>query len=127
MYQVVVSLLDPFLLLFLATTCAIANLWRKRRETSARLWFVTASFAGLVVVCTPAVGHMALGSLEWAYPPRTRRPPNVEAALNPNYGATPETVVAWRRTFITTARPAWSPSPADRMTRSQPVPVSPRP
>jgi uncharacterized SAM-binding protein YcdF (DUF218 family) len=66
---------------FLATACAIANLWRKRPERPRGLWFVTASFAGLAVVCTPLLGRLAIGSLEWAYPPRTRRPPQVEAIV----------------------------------------------
>jgi uncharacterized SAM-binding protein YcdF (DUF218 family) len=35
---------------------------------------VTAAFAALTLFCTPAVSHLALGSLEWRYPPLEQRP-----------------------------------------------------
>jgi uncharacterized SAM-binding protein YcdF (DUF218 family) len=47
---------------------AVANLWRNRRETRRRLLLVSIPLVLLVIVCIPAVGYVALGTLEWPYP-----------------------------------------------------------
>jgi uncharacterized SAM-binding protein YcdF (DUF218 family) len=77
----ITSLLHPYTILSLLTALAIANLWRKRRETRRRLVLVTALFAALIILSTPAVGHLALRTLEGQFPPLSRRPPGVGAIV----------------------------------------------
>jgi len=81
MYRLLVNLLDPFLLLYLVTALALVNLWRNRAETRGRLLLLSVPFVGLTVVCTPAVSHLAIGTLEWWYPPHDVRPREVEAIV----------------------------------------------
>jgi len=82
MYQVLVwNLLQPFTLLYLLSGFALMFLWRKRRETRARLRRITVPFVFLTVLCFPPVGYLALGSLEWQNPPLTQRPPDTQAIV----------------------------------------------
>jgi uncharacterized SAM-binding protein YcdF (DUF218 family) len=81
MYHFLVKLLDPFLILYLLTGLALVNLWRKRVESRRRLMLVSVPFVGLTLVCTPAVSHLAIGTLEWWYPPSYDRPPEVQAIV----------------------------------------------
>jgi uncharacterized SAM-binding protein YcdF (DUF218 family) len=81
MYQVLVAMLDPFLLLFLGTLAGVANLWRKGEVTRTRLWMATAPVAALALVCNPTAAYLALGSLEWAYPAQARRPADIQAIV----------------------------------------------
>jgi len=69
------------LILYLLTALALVNLWRKRAESRRRLLLVSVPFVGLTLVCTPAVSHLAVGTLEWWYPPSYTRPPEVEAIV----------------------------------------------
>jgi uncharacterized SAM-binding protein YcdF (DUF218 family) len=73
--------LQPSLLLGTLTAMAVVNLWRKRREGRARLWLVTAPLVALAVIAVPAVAHVALGSLEWQYPPPTELPDHPAALV----------------------------------------------
>ena len=82
MYHLLVwQLLRPFSVLYLVTALAILNLWRKRRETRRRLLGLTITFAVLTLFCLPPVAHLAVGSLEWSYPPLAERPADVEAIV----------------------------------------------
>jgi uncharacterized SAM-binding protein YcdF (DUF218 family) len=81
MYQTITSLLQPYPLLLLLLGLAIANLWRKRRETRRRLLVLTALFVTLTLLSTPAVGHLALGTLEGRFPPLEQRPADAEAIV----------------------------------------------
>jgi uncharacterized SAM-binding protein YcdF (DUF218 family) len=81
MYQTITSLLQPYPLLFLLLALAIANLWRKRRETRRRLLLVTVLFVALALLSTPAVGHLALQTLEGRVPPLEQKPPDTEAIV----------------------------------------------
>jgi uncharacterized SAM-binding protein YcdF (DUF218 family) len=81
MYRFVVDLLQPYPLLYLLTGLAIANLWRKRRESRGRLAVVTLAFVALALPSIPAVCHLALGSLEWQYPPAEQKPAGVQAIV----------------------------------------------
>jgi uncharacterized SAM-binding protein YcdF (DUF218 family) len=81
MYRFLVDLLQPYALLYLAAGLAIANLWRKRRESRGRLAVVTVAFVALALFSTPAVSHLALGSLEWRYPPLEQRPDDTDAIV----------------------------------------------
>jgi drug/metabolite transporter (DMT)-like permease len=56
MYEFVVTLLQPFTLMYLLLLAATLNLWRKRREKRGRLLFLTLAFVGLTLVCTPGDG-----------------------------------------------------------------------
>jgi len=81
MYHFLVKLLDPFLILYLLTAWALVNLWCKRTESRRRLLLVSVPFVGLTLVCMPAVSHLAIGTLEWWYPPSYDRPPEVQAIV----------------------------------------------
>ncbi len=81
MYYFFVQLLQPFTLAYLLLLVALINLWRKRRETRGRLLFVTAAFAVLTVCALPATAHLALGSLEWGYPPLAARPADADVIV----------------------------------------------
>ena len=81
MYEFVTSLAQPFLLLHLLVGAAIVNLWRKRRETRGRLLLLTLAFAGLTLFSTPAGAYLAVGSLEWHYPPADARPDGAGAVV----------------------------------------------
>jgi uncharacterized SAM-binding protein YcdF (DUF218 family) len=80
-YQSVTGLLQPYTLLCLLAALAIANLWRKRRETRLRLIPLTVLFAVLVVHSTPAVGTLALRSLEGRFAVIEKRPEDAEAIV----------------------------------------------
>lgn len=81
MYRFLVDLLQPYPLLFLFTGLVIANLWRKRRETRGCLAVLTLAFLALTLLSTPAVSYLALGSLEWRYPPAEQRPADAEVIV----------------------------------------------
>ncbi|MBV8317543.1 MAG: YdcF family protein, partial [Planctomycetaceae bacterium] len=49
----------------------------------------TVPFGLLMVLSIPWVGHLALGSLEWQYPPLGRRPASAEAIVVLGGGITP--------------------------------------
>jgi uncharacterized SAM-binding protein YcdF (DUF218 family) len=80
-YEFVTSLAQPFPLLHLLAGAAVVNLWRKRRESRGRLLFLTLAFAGLTFVSTPAGAYLAVGTLEWPYPPADGRPATAEAVV----------------------------------------------
>jgi uncharacterized SAM-binding protein YcdF (DUF218 family) len=81
MYEIVVALLRPYTLLWLVLVLAVVNLWRKRRDTPGRLLLVTIPVVLLHAVSTPVVAHLALGSLEWQFPPLERRPADCQAIV----------------------------------------------
>jgi uncharacterized SAM-binding protein YcdF (DUF218 family) len=74
-------ILNPFAVFHLATLVGIANLWRTRREGRRCLLLVTLPYVALTAWCTPAVGYLALGSLEWPHPPLRQRPTDAEAIV----------------------------------------------
>jgi uncharacterized SAM-binding protein YcdF (DUF218 family) len=81
MYEVVVALLRPYTVFCLILLVAVVNLWWRRRETRGRLLLLTIPFVVLQLVSTPAVAHLALGSLEWRYPPLEIRPSDCQAIV----------------------------------------------
>jgi uncharacterized SAM-binding protein YcdF (DUF218 family) len=89
MYRFAVDLLQPYPLLYLATGLAIANLWHRRRESRGRLAVVTLAFVALTLPSIPAVSHLALGSLEWQYPPAGGGPADGEAIVVLSAGVLP--------------------------------------
>src|ERR1700722_9150133 len=81
MYYYLVRLCDPALLLLLLTGLGLALLWRKRETTRRRLLLATVPFALYCLLSVPAVSYLALGSLEWGYPPLDGRSEDVEAIV----------------------------------------------
>jgi uncharacterized SAM-binding protein YcdF (DUF218 family) len=75
------TFLQPFALLCLLLGIVIALMWWKRRETRARLWSITATYLLLVAVCLPALSRLAIGSIEWQFPPLRERPSDVQAIV----------------------------------------------
>lgn len=78
MYILIQDLLNPFFLFYVLLAIAVVDLWWNRRLSRVRLLCLTISFVLLGAVCTPAVAYLALGSLEWRYPPRWQRPEDAE-------------------------------------------------
>jgi uncharacterized SAM-binding protein YcdF (DUF218 family) len=81
MYRIAVYLCQPTLLLYLLVVLAVLNLWRRRQESRRRLLLATIPLVLLSVLCTPAVTHLALGTLEWPYPPLEERPREAQAIV----------------------------------------------
>ena len=73
-YRFTVALLQPFPLLYLLTLAALARLWLKRRGKRRRLLLAIVPLGMLGLVSLPVVGHLAVGSLEWRYPPHDEVP-----------------------------------------------------
>jgi uncharacterized SAM-binding protein YcdF (DUF218 family) len=74
-------LLQPYSLALLLSALGLAILWRRRRESRGRLMLVTASFAAIVAISEPISGYLALGSLEWSYPPPEPEPAGIQAVV----------------------------------------------
>lgn len=81
MYEFAEAFLRPFSLLSFLTILALLNLWRGRRDTRWRLVLLTVPLVALLLSSTPAAAHLALGSLEWQYPPQVGRPPEAQAIV----------------------------------------------
>jgi uncharacterized SAM-binding protein YcdF (DUF218 family) len=81
MYETVATLLRPYTLIWLFLLVGVVTLWCKRRETRGRLLLLTIPFVALHLLSTPMVAHLALGTLEWQYPPLERRPVDCEAIV----------------------------------------------
>ncbi|MGO9113456.1 MAG: hypothetical protein ACLP9L_29850 [Thermoguttaceae bacterium] len=73
-YRFIVALLQPFPLLFFLTLVALVRLWRNSLGSRRWLLLVIVPFGILGSVLLPVVGHLALGSLEWPYPPQDEVP-----------------------------------------------------
>ncbi len=69
LYLFIKQLLRPYLLLFVVAVLGVLNLWRKRVESRKRLLWVSLPLSGLYLFCTPAVAFLAVGTLEWRFPP----------------------------------------------------------
>ncbi len=80
MYHAAAVLLRPLVLALLAVAVALAVLWR-RKESRRRLAALTAAFVVLTLLCLPVTAYLALGTLEWAYPPLSDRPSDVPVVV----------------------------------------------
>lgn len=80
-YRLVAGLLEPLTLLWLLTAIGVASLWRRPRQKPGRLTLATVGLLILSVACTRACAYLALGSLEWPYPPRFDRPEDLQAIV----------------------------------------------
>ena len=81
MYALIHFLLQPFMILSLVCGLAIANLWRCRRESRARLLWVTVPYVLLVGFSLPIVAGVATAVLESRFDPLARRPHDIEAIV----------------------------------------------
>jgi uncharacterized SAM-binding protein YcdF (DUF218 family) len=81
MSSLLAGLLDPYRMLILLTGAGIAVLWRRRCVPIRRLLPATISYVALVVLSTPAVAYLSLGTLEWRYPPTDSRPDDADAIV----------------------------------------------
>jgi uncharacterized SAM-binding protein YcdF (DUF218 family) len=81
MYRIVTSLAQPYTLLFLLLGLAVANLWRKRRESRRRLLVLTSLVVLLGILSTPVVGAFALRTCEGRFAPLEQRPGDAEAIV----------------------------------------------
>ena len=80
-YRFIVTLLQPFPLLYLLILWALVRLWRNSLGNRRWLLVVIVPFGVLGFVSLPVVGHLALGSLEWRYPPQNEVPEDAEAIV----------------------------------------------
>jgi len=74
------ELIQPAVWLYLLAALTLASLWWKRGK-SRRLLVLTIVFVLLSVLSTPLACYLALGSLEWGYPPLQERPEDIEAIV----------------------------------------------
>jgi uncharacterized SAM-binding protein YcdF (DUF218 family) len=81
MRELLQTVTNPYPVLLLLVTLALANLWRKRRETPRRLLLVTVPFVVLVLVSIEPVAYLILGTLEWENPPLRARPDDAQAIV----------------------------------------------
>jgi uncharacterized SAM-binding protein YcdF (DUF218 family) len=81
MTRLLAELLHPFTLPFLVVGFGVVFLWFRRREGRGRLLLITVPFAILTLLCTPAAGRLAVGSLEWRYLPAEHQPAEADAIV----------------------------------------------
>ena len=81
MYRFVVSLLDPLSLGFLCALVATALLWRTCRGHRRCLACLTAILLVLALSSTDLIGRLAVGTLEWRYPPESSLPERAGAIV----------------------------------------------
>lgn len=78
MYRLVVQLLQPYTLAWLLAVVAFVYAWRRHREARGRLVLLGIPLLWLLLLSTPAVAHLAVGSLEWQYAPLEAPPEDVD-------------------------------------------------
>lgn len=81
MYRLAVDLVEPYPLLCLFIAVAIVWTWRKQPEARGRLVWIAVPFSILVILSLPFTGYLALGSLEWQYPPLAKVPEGTQALV----------------------------------------------
>ena len=80
MYMLLIHLLHPYTIAYVITGVAIVSLWRSE-ATRGRLILLTLGFGLMLVLSLPAVSYLALGSLEWSFPPLKSSPGEAEAIV----------------------------------------------
>jgi uncharacterized SAM-binding protein YcdF (DUF218 family) len=81
LYQFLTNLLRPYTFLLVLLGLALGNLWRSHRDRRRALALAMVPFVALVLISLPAVGYVALGTLEWRYPPLRTRPTHAGAIV----------------------------------------------
>ena len=81
MYQFVNALLEPYTLLLLALF-GVLLLLKRNDQPGCRLQRISLALTGLLILLSmPAVKHLAVGSLEWPYPPGVETPTGADAIV----------------------------------------------
>jgi uncharacterized SAM-binding protein YcdF (DUF218 family) len=79
-YDLATVLLRPFVLADVVILAALVGIWRCQ-GSRRRLAVLSAAFAVLLVMSLPLTGRLAVGSLEWQYPPLEGRPADATAIV----------------------------------------------
>jgi uncharacterized SAM-binding protein YcdF (DUF218 family) len=74
MYQLVTSLLQPYPILLLSLLVVLLYTWRNERPWRRSNCVALAMVVLLCVLSMMQTGHLAMGSLEWPYPPTAAVP-----------------------------------------------------
>jgi uncharacterized SAM-binding protein YcdF (DUF218 family) len=96
LYQFVTHLLRPDTFLLVLLALSLGNLCRRCRDRRRAVGLTISPFVALTVISLPAVAYLALGSLEWRYPPLRTRPTNAGAIVVLSAGALHPDVVRIR-------------------------------
>ena len=89
MYRLLIQVLNPFTLLFVAIVVVQAVWWKRRVLLRSRLAWLVIPTVLLYLFCTPAIAFLAAGYLEWDYPPIYERPDDVQAIVVLSSGIRP--------------------------------------
>ena len=74
MYDFVTWFFRPYTLLLVCLIVALVRAWWLERECRRRLVWLIIPLLALISLSTPTAAFLALGSLEWSYPPTERTP-----------------------------------------------------
>jgi uncharacterized SAM-binding protein YcdF (DUF218 family) len=80
MYYVVAALLRPLEIAFIAILAGLSLIWRRQPGRRARL-VLTGGIVVLILLTLPITSYLALGSLEWRFPPLEQRPSDAPAIV----------------------------------------------
>lgn len=81
MYALLSYVLQPLVVMHLMMGISLVRLWRGGRVRSRALACLTTAYVLWLLVCLPAVAHVASGSLEWWYLPLIQRPADSQAIV----------------------------------------------
>jgi uncharacterized SAM-binding protein YcdF (DUF218 family) len=81
LYRFAVEVTSPFVLLFVWAAVALAYIWWKGAEPRRRLLWVALPVLLLALASTGLTAYLALGTLEWHYPPQSERPETGQAIV----------------------------------------------
>jgi uncharacterized SAM-binding protein YcdF (DUF218 family) len=80
-YFFLTGLLQPYRLCVLLTAAGLAYAWYTAPGARRRLLWFALPFAGLTLLSLPVLSYLAMGSLEWQYPPLRQPPAYIEALV----------------------------------------------
>jgi uncharacterized SAM-binding protein YcdF (DUF218 family) len=89
LYYVMTALLKPFMWLVLLVLVLLLRLRREWVSNRRLVNVLTVLTLLLYLFCTPAVSYFAKGTLEWRYPPLTKRPDDTQAIVVLSAGIVP--------------------------------------
>lgn len=81
MYALIKQLCEPYTLLVVASALAVAAMWRCQRPRGRLLQAAALLLALLCLLSLPLTGYLAMGSLEWWYPPATDAPDSYDTLI----------------------------------------------
>jgi uncharacterized SAM-binding protein YcdF (DUF218 family) len=89
LYKLISYFLHPYVFCLVLLGATIVCIWRKRPEQRLSLLLLVMPLLLLVVLSTPAVSYLAVGSLEWQYAHQVERPKDVQAIVVLGSGTLP--------------------------------------